>query len=171
MQRRADAVSFELLSGFFGPCRCLPAKRPALSPLCLQEAVAAARRRCGRGLLRAEFVSPAPRGSALRPEIQELPRLGCTYWKSSQGAARVPNAEIKSGKRGDLETRVTALGRSHQRQKFPFSVPTLICISLYAALHYPLQHIWHIPALPRCSLVALAVTAATAPALRAAFFF
>lgn len=61
MQRWADAVSFELLSGFFGPCQCLPAKRPALSPLCLQEAVAAARRRCARGLLRAEFV---PRVSA-----------------------------------------------------------------------------------------------------------
>lgn len=145
------------------PCKLgspgsFPAPVPPRCPQSLQEAGAAGRRRCGRGSA----------GHSCRERGSATGGRGASR-ESSPHAVCAANAEIKSGQCGDLEARISALGRSHQRPKFPFSIPALIYISLYVALHYPLRYIWHIPALPRFSL-ALAVTAAIAPALRAAFF-
>lgn len=86
----------------------------------------------------------------------------------TQDVVFVADAEIKSRQCGGLLTQITVLGRSQQRPKFPFSIPALIYMSLNTALHYPLQYIWQIPALPMLSL-ALAIPIATAPALCAPF--
>lgn len=79
-------------------------------------------------------------------------------YKFSQDVVYVAEAEIKSRQRGGLGTQIAALGMSHQRPQFPFSIPAVIYIYLHTALHCPLQYIWQIPALPMFSL-ALALCA------------